>query len=112
MMITFQTLLFNHQARTSAIIDRYIAKYEDLEHPVNVYTWNLFLLENAKDVIAELSQSAIDVFHEAINSTLNLNRDDFNSIRGVNLGAAARYQEELRVLYETIVRTEKQRVQV
>lgn len=110
-MITFQNLLFNHQSRTSAIIDRYIAKYEDLEDPKTIYTWNLFLLENAKDVIADLSQSAIDVFHEATSTGLSLNRDDFNSIRGVNLGAAARYQEELRVLYETIVRTEKQRVQ-
>ena len=82
-----------------------------LENPKTIYSWNLFLLENAKDVIADLSQSAIDVFHQATESGVTLNRDDFNSIRGVNLGAAARYQEELRVLYETIIRTEKQKNQ-
>jgi hypothetical protein len=54
-----------------------------------------------------LSQSSIDVFHEATQTGLQLNRDDFNSIRGINLSAAARYQEELRLLYETIIRNEK-----
>ena len=106
-MTTFQDLLIEHQDRTSEVIDRYIYKYRHLECQKSIYTWNLFILENAKDVIAELTQSAIDVFHQAIVNSVNLDRDDFNSIRGVNLGAAARYQEELRKLYENLVRIEK-----
>jgi hypothetical protein len=106
-MITIQHLLQNHQLRTSEIIEGYIKRYGDLEDPKTIYAWNLFLLNNAKDVIADLSQSSIDVFHEATQTGLQLNRDDFNSIRGINLSAAARYQEELRLLYETIIRNEK-----
>jgi len=106
-MTTFQDLLIEHQDRTVEVIDRYIYKYRHLESPKTIYSWNSFILENAKDVIAELTQSAIDVFHQAITTNVNLNRDDFNSIRGVNLGAAARYQEELRKLYENLVRIEK-----
>ena len=106
-MTTFQDLLIEHQDRTSEVIDRYIYKYRHLECQKTIYTWNLFILENAKDVIAELTQSAIDVFNEASTTNVSLDRDDFNSIRGVNLGAAARYQEELRKLYENLVRIEK-----
>lgn len=103
-MKNFQDLILLHQNRTATIIDKYISKYEDLEEPKTLYVWNMFLLDNAKEVISELAQSSIDVFHDAIEYDVTLNRDDFNSIRGVNLAAAARYKEELRQLYETIVR--------
>jgi hypothetical protein len=106
-MKNFQDLLLLHETRTASIIDKYISKYESLEEPKTLYVWNLFLMDNAKDVISDLSQSSIDVFHDAIEDGVPLNRDDFNSIRGVNLAAAARYKEELRKLYETIVRNDK-----
>ena len=105
-MKTFQGLLTDHQDRTSAIIDKYISKYNELENP-SIYSWNVFLLENAKDVITELTQSGTDICHEAISGNVKMDRDEFNSIRGVNLGAASRYQEELRNLYETIVRLDR-----
>ncbi|NIJ52696.1 hypothetical protein [Dyadobacter arcticus] len=98
-MTTFHDLLFEHRNRTIAIIQKYMAKYRDTEYSKTVDTWNLFVLDNARDVIADLTQSGSDVFHDSIANNVVLKKEDFNAIKKVNLDAAARYQEGLKELY-------------
>ncbi|MCE7065231.1 hypothetical protein [Dyadobacter sp. CY326] len=108
-MITFHDLLFEHRDRTIAIVQKYISKYTANEYTNTIDTWNLFILDHASDVIADLTQSGSDVFHKAITNNVVLRKEDFNAIRKVNLDAAARYQEGLKDLYRLIVETNQQK---
>jgi hypothetical protein len=102
-MATFHKLLFNHRDRTNEIITKYIDKYKNSGDAITVAIWNSFIIENARDVIADFTQSGADVFHQSIVSNIQLNREDFDAIREVNLDAAEKYQQELKELYEKIV---------
>jgi hypothetical protein len=109
-MTTFHDLLFEHRDRTIAIVQKYMAFYRDSEHSKTIDTWNLFVLDNAKDIIADLTQSGSDVFHESVINNVVLKKEDFNAIKKVNLDAAARYQDGLRELYLEIVASSKAKV--
>ncbi|KQS27642.1 hypothetical protein [Dyadobacter sp. Leaf189] len=101
-METFHVLLFSHRDRTDAIINKYVEKYKNSGEPVTMDVWVSFIIENAQDVIAELTQSGADVFHEAITNGINLEVEDYDAIREVNLNAASKYKLELKSIYERI----------
>ncbi|MCE7059738.1 hypothetical protein [Dyadobacter sp. CY343] len=102
-MLTFHNLLFSHRDRTDAVISKYVDKYKNSGEAITTDIWNSFILDNARDVIAELTQSGADVFHQAIDNSIQLKTEDYDAIREVNLDAASRYQRELKDLYERIV---------
>ncbi|SKB77220.1 hypothetical protein [Dyadobacter psychrophilus] len=101
-MITFHNLLLGHRDRTNAVIGKYVDKYKTSGDAITVMIWNTFVLENARDVIAELTQSGAEVFHQAIINKIKLESRDYEAIREVNLDAASKYQQELKALFDRI----------
>ena len=101
-MITFHDLLFSHRDRTNDIVSKYVDKYKNSGEEITIDIWNSFIIDNAKDVIADFTQSGADVFYQSVVSEVKLKREDFDAIREVNLNAAIKYQDELRMLYDRI----------
>lgn len=98
----FHNLLVDHQDRVNAIISKYIDRYKNSGEEITIDIWSTFIIDNAKGVIADLTQSGADVFNQAIVNSITLNTKDYQAIKEVNLDAAGKYQEELKILYDRI----------
>ena len=95
-MSNIDALILQHSEEVDQIVNRYISKFQNSEGDKTKETLAAFVVENFKDLSAEIANSAMNPL---VHADAKVTEENLNAVRGINMQGGAKWQQEIIRLF-------------